>query len=43
VAVHNDGGERDGHEAETFPLQVLHGGGEVSVKASCKKTLFMRS
>jgi hypothetical protein len=25
----NSGGERDGHEAETFPLQVLHGGAHV--------------
>jgi len=23
------GGERNGHEAETFPLQVLHGGSHV--------------
>jgi hypothetical protein len=25
----NSGGERDGHEAKTFPLQVLHGGAHV--------------
>jgi hypothetical protein len=25
----NSGGEQDGHEAETFPLQVLHGGAHV--------------